>query len=209
MAAARGVVVLGLLYAVVTCLGLLSLREPGDPIGDPYFTTMELLIVLTAPLMVIVMVALHAFAPRESRGYSLVALAFMVIMAGITCSVHVVVLTVGRRLESLGVPAAQFLFSFKWPSAAYALDIVAWDFFFALSMLFAAPVFSEGRLQRAVRTLMIASGLLSLAGLIGVPLENMQVRLIGVFGYAALPPIAFLMVSLVFKRTVESVTPVE
>jgi hypothetical protein len=60
----------------------------------------------------------------------------------------------------------------------YTLDILAWDFFFALSMLFAAPVFKGGRLETMVRILMIASGIVSLAGLIGVPLANMDVRII-------------------------------
>ena len=27
------------------------------------------------------------------------------------------------------------VFSFNWPSVAYVIDILAWDFFFALSML--------------------------------------------------------------------------
>ncbi len=54
----------------------------------------------------------------------------------------------------------------------------------ALSMLFAAPVFGTGRLEKTVRVLMIASGVLSLAGLIGVPLADMGIRNIGIQGYA-------------------------
>ena len=48
--------------------------------------------------------------------------------------------------------------SFKWPSVAYALDILAWDVFFAFSMFFAAPVFGGSRLAASIRALMIASG---------------------------------------------------
>jgi hypothetical protein len=87
------------------------------------------------------------------------------------------------------------------------LDILAWDFFFALSMLFAAPVFKEGRLEKAVRILMIVSGVLSLIGLIGVPLADMGVsnwfiyRNIGVIGYAVVAPVAFLLLGMIFGRT--------
>jgi hypothetical protein len=78
---------------------------------------------------------------------------------------------------------------------------LAWDWFFALSMIFAAPVFRGGRLEIAVRILMIVSGVLSLAGLIGVPLADMQVRNIGIIGYGGVAPVVFLLLGIVFGRT--------
>jgi hypothetical protein len=82
----------------------------------------------------------------------------------------------------------------------YTLDILAWDWFFALSMLCAAPVFKVSRLEIAVRNLMIVSGVLSLAGLIGVPLADMQVRNIGIIGYGIVAPLVFLLLGIVFGR---------
>lgn len=172
-AAAWAVFFLGVVYAVTTVLGFLFLKSPQEPFGEPFFSIMELLIIFMAPLMVISMVAVHAYAPPEVKVYSLTALIFMILLAGITSSVHFVILTVSRQIEATGwrwVP----LFSFKWPSVAYTLDILAWDWFFALSMLFAAPVFQRGWLEKTVRNLMIVSAVLSLAGLIGVPLANSQ-----------------------------------
>jgi hypothetical protein len=89
-----------------------------------------------------------------------------------TSSVHFVVLTVSRQIEATSLTWVPLLLSFKWPSVAYTLDIFAWDWFFALSMLCATPVFRVGRLEMAVRNLMIISDVLSLAGLIGVPLRK-------------------------------------
>jgi hypothetical protein len=43
------------------------------------------------------------------------------------------------------------LFSFKWPSVVYALDILGWDIFFPLSMWFAAPVFSGSGRATSIR----------------------------------------------------------
>lgn len=200
-AAAWAVFFLGVMYAVTTVLGFLSLKSPQDPIGDPYFTIMELLIVLMAPLMVVSMVAVHAYAPAEVKVYSLTALCFMILLAGITSSVHFVILTVSRQIETAGLTGVPLLLSFKWPSVAYTLDILAWDWFFALSMLFAALVFKGGRLEIAVRILMIVSGVLSLAGLIGVPLADMQVRNIGIIGYAGVALVVFLLLGIVFGRT--------
>jgi hypothetical protein len=57
--------------------------------------------------------------------------------------VHFVILSVSRHVEFAGLAWAPLLLSFKWPSVAYALDILAWDVFVGLSMLCAAPVFAE------------------------------------------------------------------
>lgn len=132
--------------------------------------------------------------------YSLTALANMILMAGITSSVHFVILTVSHLIESAGFPWVSLFFSFTWPSVTYTLDILAWDIFFALSMLFAAPVFKVGRLEKTVRILMIASGVLSLAGLIGVPLADMNIRNIGIIGYAVVSIVVFLLLGIVFGR---------
>ena len=195
------------IYAVTTILGFFSLKSPHDQIGDPYFTIMELLIILLAPLMVICMIAINAYAAKEVKVYSFTALVFMIIMAGITSSLHFVVLTVSRQIEAAGLTWAPLLFSFKWPSVVYTLDILAWDWFFAISMLFAAPVFNKSKLEKAVRLIMIVTGILSLAGLVGVPLAIMNadywlyIRNIGIIGYALVSPAVFLLVAIIFGRT--------
>jgi hypothetical protein len=202
-AAAFAVFVLLLAYVPTLALGFLSLKSPLEPIADPFFSILELLIVTVAPLMVIVMVAVHAYAPPEAKGYSLTALAFMAIMAGITCSVHFTILTVSRRTEAAGFPWSSLFFSFKWPSVAYAIDVLAWDFFFALSMLFAAPVFKIGRLEKTVRFFMVVSGVLSLVGLFGVPILDRTpiVRNIGIVGYAGFSLVVFSLLGIVFGRS--------
>lgn len=200
-AAAWTVFLLEVAYAITTGLGLLSLQSPQEPIGDPFFFIMELLIIPMVVLMVVVMVAVHAYASAETKAYSLTALILMILLAGITSSNHFVVLTVSRQIDALGSAWFPVLFAFKWPSVVYALDILAWDWFFALSMLFAAPVFKVGRLEMAVRNLMIVSGVLSLAGLFGVPLADMQVRNLGILGYAVVAPLVFLLLGIVFGRT--------
>ena len=65
----------------------------------------------------------------------------MGMLAGLTCSVHFVILTLSRQPEFTAQPWLPLVLSFKWPSVVYALDILGWDDFFPLSMLFAAPVF--------------------------------------------------------------------
>lgn len=204
--AAWAVFVLGVAYALITSLGFLSLQSPQEPIGQPYVTLMELLIVLMAPLYIMSMVAVHAYAPPEKKLYTLLALIFMILLAGLTSTIHFIVLSVGPQLAATGLAWSPLFFTWRWPSVAYAVDILAWDWFFALAVLFAAPVFRIGRLEKTVRLLLIVSGVLSLAGLIGVPLADMQVRNIGIIGYALVAPVAFLLMSIVFGRTGQTST---
>jgi hypothetical protein len=198
---AAAVVLLGTAYAVTLAAGLSSLPSRQQPIGDPFFSILEILIILSAPVMVAVMVSVHAWTPPEAKTYSLAALVFMTLLAGVTCSVHFVILTVSRQIGSAGSPWLPLLFSFKWPSIPYALDILAWDLFFGVSMLFAAPVFSGDRLQVSIRILMIASGVLALAGMSGVLVGDMQLRMIGVVGYAGVFPVVALLLAILFRRT--------
>lgn len=197
---ARVYIVLSVIYAVNTMLGLLSLKSPDEPIGDPYFTIMELLIILIAPLLVIIMITIHAYASDEMKALGLAAVVFMGIAAGMTSGVHFIILTVQNQLESTLTTGRQLFLSFTWPSMAYALDILAWDVFFALSMILAAFVFRHGRLEKAVRTLMITSGVLSFLGIAGVPLSNMTIRNIGIAGYAVVAPVAILFYSIACGR---------
>jgi hypothetical protein len=161
---------------------------------------LEILILLLMPLIVALMVAVHAWAPAEAKVFSLVALVFAALLAGLTCSVHFVILTVGRHAAFAGPAWAPLLLSFTWPSVAYALDILAWDVFFALAVLFAAPVFGGSRLAASVRVLLLASGALAIAGLSGVVVGDMRLRMIGVVGYVGVFPVAALLLATLFHR---------
>jgi len=196
----RAVFILGITYAVTTLFGLYSLKSSEEPIGDPYFTIMEILTILIAPLMAISMVSVHYYASPVDKMYSLGSVIFMFLMTGITTSVHFIVLTASHQGQGSQIPNFSFFLSFKWFSVVYALDILAWDWFFALSFLLAAPVFKKDKAERLVRTFMIISSSLSLVGLIGVPLANMQIRNIGIIGYAVVAPVVFLLIGNILKN---------
>jgi hypothetical protein len=193
-------VILGLAYAVTLVAGFLSLQSPQQPIGDPLFSLLEILIIIAMPVMIALMVALHAWASPETKAFSLMALVFMGLLAGLTCSLHFVLLTVSREAAFVGVSWLPLFLSFKWPSVAYALDILAWDVFFPLSVLSAAPVFSGSRLAMSIRVLMIVSGVLALGGLSGVIVGDMQLRNIGIAGYPGVFPVAALLMAILFYR---------
>lgn len=188
--------VTGVIYALVTAAGLVRLPGPAEQIGQPYFALMECLILLNAPLMAISLAAVHYTVEHRYKIFSLVSVCCSFMMTAITSGVHFVI------IASHGTYTKEYpsLFSFKWPSAVYALDILAWDWFYALAMLFGAVVFRHGRLQRSIQAVMLISGLFSLTGLAGVASGNMQVRNAGIIGYGVAGPFAFLLINSYLKK---------
>jgi hypothetical protein len=197
---ASAVAVLLAVYAITLGIGLLRFRSQGRPIGGRLFLMLELLIVAIAPAAVMLMAAVHAWAPSGDKVFSLLALVFMALVAGLTCSVHFVILTLGRRTALRQAQWWAVVFDFKWPSVVYALDILAWDVFFALSMGFAAPVFSGSGLADAVRALMIVSAVFAFAGLSGVVANDMRLRNIGIVGYVGLFLVVNALLVVLFWR---------
>jgi hypothetical protein len=198
--AALSVALLCLVYAVVLAIGLLLLPSPQHQIQDPWFTLMEVLIIGIAPAMVVFTVGLLAQAPPTRRPFAVASVAFMTACAVLTCGVHFSILTLSREPSFAGQDWARNVFAFQWPSVAYALDILAWDIFFPLAALFAAPTV-EGPGQAAVaRVLLYASAALAFFGLAGVPLSDMQVRNVGIIGYAVIFPIATALLARLFNR---------
>ncbi len=187
-------------YAITSGLGYLSVKAPTDPITDPYLSIMSLLIVLMAPFLVITMVAVHSYAAAEHKPYSLAALAFMILLAGITSSVNFAIFVAARQpgpTSSLWV--ASFVPS-GWPPLPQVMDLFAWDWFFALSMLLAAPAFRGGRLENAVRALMLLTGALCILGLVWLPFSPPQANIIGILGWGVAGPIVFLLLANLFTR---------
>jgi hypothetical protein len=198
---AAATVMLLVAYALTLAVGLASLESPQQPIGDPMFTILEIMIIVMMPAMVALMVAVHAWVPTHAKTLTLTSVVFMGLLAGMTSIVHFCILTLSRQPEFSGQSWVPLVLSFNWPSVVYTLDILAWDIFFPLSMLFAAPVFGGSRLAGWIRVLMIASGVLSLAGLSGVVSGDMQLRNIGIVGYVGVFLVVATLLAVLFYRT--------
>jgi len=186
MISGYGVAGLGLLYALVMAIGLIALPVSGAPIGQPWFGMMEVLILLLVPFLLGLAAAVRGtgLGPRFTR----LALPFMAAALALTSVVHLSILMLG--VED----------SFAWPSLPYALDIIAWDGFFAVAVLLMAPAFRGAGDERTIRLLLIASGGLALLGWLGPITGVMALRMIGVLGYAIVFPLAALLIAGWFSR---------
>jgi hypothetical protein len=188
---ASALCVIGVAYVVTLAVGFSSAGFT-KPIVDPVLAVMEILTLLSASILVVLMAAVHAYAPPEYKIHGSVAVAFMVLLAGLTSSVHFVELTAVRQSATA---------SLTWPSTAYALELLAWDLFLGLSLLFAAPVFRGGKLEDAVRTGLYVGGTLCIAGILGPATGEMRLQLVAIVGYAGVLPAVCLMLTMLFRRS--------
>ena len=146
------------------------------------------------------MVAVHAYAAPERKVYSMMALTFVVLLAGITSSVNFAVLIVSRQADMAETSWLPLFLPYKWPAVAYAMDVFAWGWFYALSLLCAAPVFRGGRLEQIACLVMLISGGLSLFGLFVLPFAARLAIGISIVGWGVAGSVVFLVLALVFGR---------
>jgi hypothetical protein len=203
---ARAITAFSIPYAITMVLGFSSMGNLRDPLPDPYLAVAEVLILLMAPFMVTLMIALHSWAPARSRAFTLAAAGWMLLLAGVTMTVHLVELTFVRRINPAEVPGFDRLLDFQWPSLLYAADIAAWDLFLGLALLFAAAAFTGVRYRWARRGL-LTSGALCLLGLVGPVFNVLAWRGIGIFGYAVVFPVTCLALSRAFASTETAPAP--
>lgn len=194
------VAVLSAAYVTVLAIGLARLPSPDHPVQQPWFTLLELLILAIAPAMVVLAASIHAWAPPERQPLVGVGVVFFGMSAAVTCALHFSILVLSRQPAFAGEPWTSLVFSFRWPSLAYALDILAWDVFFPIGALCLATAFPGPGLAGRLRAVLVASAVLALIGLLGVPLADMQIRNIGIIGYAVLFPVAAAMFAVACHR---------
>ena len=190
-------------YAVALILGLAATGGPGAPIGEPYFTIMEGLILLMMPAVVGLAVAVHATCASRRRPFALAAIVFAAMLATVTSCVHAVILALGRESALADMP---YLLSFEWPSVVYVLDVLAWDVFFGFFAVCLGASFERGGLGGWLRWVLIASGVLAFAGLWGAVIGDMRFRNIGILGYVAGFTVAAAGLAVHFRRCLRRVT---
>ena len=188
------VFLVGVAYGVALIIGFAT-RGLSAPIVDPLLAIMETLTLIAALLLLVMMAAIHGRASGDRRAVSAIALAFMMLATGMTSVVHFVELTAMRQLGSA---------SLVWPSPAYAVELLAWDVFLGLSLVFAALTFETGGRERGVRRGLLLCGVLCLLGVVGPVVGNMRLQLVGVFAYAGVLPVVCRLLSTLFRADLES-----
>ena len=147
------------------------------------------------------MAAIHYTAPPERRILSSLGIAFAGISVAMLGFQYYSQFTVVRYSLTSGEHQALGLFvlgnphSFFWP-----LETLGYGFM-SFSTLFAGLVFSTGVLERLIRNLFIANGVIGIAGILAYPMEvPTVVILIGLAVWTLAFPISTILLATYFRR---------
>ena len=155
---------------------------------------------LLAPTFVVLMVCIHAYAPNAKKIWSQVGLAFAIIYATMACVNYIVQLTVVRlsilngEIDGLAMFVMGNPHSIFW---AFMADYV----FMNLAMLFAAPVFGGGKLERWIRWLFLANGASAVITILGIVVDSPMIFLLGsLVPWCIIFSLATVLVAALFRR---------
>lgn len=133
---------------------------------------------LLAPTFVVLMVCVHAYAPNAKKIWSQVGLAFAIVYATIACVNYIVQLTVVRLSILNGETDGLAMFAMGNPHSIF-WALMSDYVFMNLAMLFAAPVFGGGKLERWIRWLFLANGASAIITIFGIVVDNPLIFLLG------------------------------
>ncbi len=129
------------------------------------------------PAFVVLMVSIHYYAAPDKKIWSELGIAFALIYAGMATINYLVQLTavrlsiLNRETDGLAMFVMGNPHSLFWVLASCYV-------FMNLAMLFAAPVFDGGKLERWIRWLFYANGATMITSLIGITLDVKAVYLL-------------------------------
>ena len=155
---------------------------------------------LLAPTFIVLMVSIHYYAAPDKKIWSHIGIAFALIYAVMASINYITQLTVVRmsilnkETDGLAMFVMGNSHSIFWALAsAYA--------FMNLAMLFAAPVFEGGRLERSICRLFFANGASVVVTIFGIVVDSPPIYLLGsLFPWCVIFSWATMLLAVMFKR---------
>lgn len=155
---------------------------------------------LFPPVLVILIASLHAIAPLEKKVFSQISLGFTLLFA-VTVSINRFT-QLGVVRQSMAAGATEgigWFLPYGERSIMFGLEMLGWDWFLGLAMLFAAPIFSKGRLQHWLRGLLILYGVLGIFAAVAFLLAS-PLSVIGFVDWGVVLVIVTALMAVFFLR---------
>lgn len=145
-------------------------------------------------LFVVLMGAIHYYAPEEKKVFSLLGVAFSIVTATLLGFNYYFMIT-----------QAQFsllpeMFQMTNPhSLIWVIEVLGYGFM-GIATLVAAPVFAGGKCEQAVRWLFVTNGVLGIGGIVAYAMNaNMLILMGGLLAWDIVFPLMTLLTAILFK----------
>ncbi len=133
---------------------------------------------LLAPTFIVLMVSIHYYAAPDKKIWSHLGIAFALIYAVMACINYILQLTAVRLSIMNHETDGLAMFVMGNPHSLFWVLASAYAFM-NLAMLFTAPVFHGGKLERWVHWLFLANGASVIITILGVAVDSPPVYLLG------------------------------
>jgi hypothetical protein len=152
---------------------------------------------LLTPSFLVAMACIHCYAPDEKKVFSLVGLSFAIIYATLISVNYFIQLTfVNQSTFDASVFDMTNSQSMMW-----VIEVLGY-FFMGLSTLFAAVVFGSNKVERLIKWLFVANGILGILTPIGYGLNwPLQILLGGLIAWDIVMPISTALLAYLFKQS--------
>ncbi|MGB2679366.1 MAG: hypothetical protein WAN12_19965 [Candidatus Acidiferrum sp.] len=181
-----------------TLAGFVAAVKPASLVAA---TLSQVAAYLLGPLSLILLCSLHDYAPQDKKILTRVGLCCMIATMALGNQMYFVHFNAMRLIHSKGALTGleQFV---EWnPSSAIsASGVLAWTFFWGLALLFVAPVFSGGRLERWLRWTFLICGGCGILGAVGFLFENTVFMSLYFVGALVAGTTMYVLEILLFKR---------
>lgn len=196
--------ILFVLLAVITSLGFPMKAWSGIQTYAENFNLSDMASFIPAfflaPIMVILIACINAIAPASKKIFSQIGLAFTIVYATIIPTNYYLQLFVvrlnlqGGTLEGLSILAQPNLHSIF-----FALETLGYGFL-SLATLFVSLVFTSGKLEIWMRSLLIVSGAVGIFGVLVAPFDQPYLIFAGLGIWSLAFPISTILLSIFFRR---------
>jgi hypothetical protein len=151
-----------------------------------------------APAFLALIVSVHSSLPEEMRVWTRLAAAFAAVYVPLTTSAYVVELAVVEPLVMRGdADRVALLTLTRMDSVFNAVDGLGYAFM-SLAAFFAAPAFEGARLERWIRRLFFATGILIVPILLTYFVDRAYIYVAGLWGITV--PGAAILLAIYFRR---------
>ena len=132
----------------------------------------QFMMLLFAPLFVVLLASIEAYAESDKKILARIALYFGIIFALLISVNYFVQLSVVRQNIAKGdLVGLEHLIMVNPGAAILSINMLGWTLFFGLSSLFVSPVFAGSRLEKVIRYAFLLNGIFCLLGGIGFLFE--------------------------------------
>jgi hypothetical protein len=180
---------------------LAAFTAAAKPVSLMVFGLCQAMAFLIAPAQIIQFCSLHEYAPDDKKILTKLGLCFMTAVMILGNQMYFLHFnTIRLIIAKADLTGLEQFVEWNANSAIMASGTLGWTFFAGLGLFFVAPIFSGGRLEQWLRSLLFIGGCFGMLGLVGWVLSNVTLGIIYGLGGTTCLIVASVLLSILFKR---------